>query len=186
MYTLRPLNALDLPMILAWRNRPEVRQLMYTQHVILPAEHAAWFARLEHDATKRYFVCSREGEPIGVVGFYGMNGGNGTAEWGFYTCDPSRRGLGTPMAHLALQEAFGALGVRKVSAEVLDLNPRGLAFHRRIGFVDEGVRRQHVAIAGRYHDVHMLALFADDWRNGLAEQLRQRLDKRLGKGSDEA
>ena len=57
-----------------------------------------------------------------MVGFYGIDRVNGTAEWGFYTCDPGRRGLGAPMAHAALQEAFGALGVRKLSAEVLDVS----------------------------------------------------------------
>lgn len=181
MFTLRPLHASDVPLILPWRNRREVRELMYTQHVISPAEHAAWFARLAGDTTKRYFLCLRDDEPIGVVGLYAMSPEHGTAEWGFYTCDPSRRGLGAPMAYLALHEAFGALGLRKVSAEVLDCNPRGLQFHRRLGFVDEGVRRRHVVLGGQTHDVYLLALFGDAWRDGLAAALRQRLD---GTGSD--
>src|ERR1700761_9822713 len=103
MFSLQPLSAPDVPIILPWRNRREVRELMYTQHVISPAEPAAWFARLADDATKRYFVCGRGEEPVGVVGFYAINREHGTAEWGFYTCDPSRRGLGAPMAYLALQ-----------------------------------------------------------------------------------
>ncbi|HEX4459664.1 MAG TPA: UDP-4-amino-4,6-dideoxy-N-acetyl-beta-L-altrosamine N-acetyltransferase [Polyangia bacterium] len=187
MFTLRPLSAPDLPLILPWRNRRDVRELMYTQHVISPAEHAAWFARLRDDATKRYFVCERDGEPVGVVGFYAISREHASAEWGFYTCDPGRRGLGTPMAYLALQEAFGALALRKVCAEVLDVNPRGLQFHRRLGFVDEGVRRQHVFVGGQYRDVYLLALFGDAWRDGLAAQLRQRLDDNANdKGNGEA
>lgn len=181
MFTLRPLAAADLPMVLDWRNRPAVRELMYTQHVISWDEHAAWFARLEHDATRRYFVCQAGREPVGVVGFSAMSQEHGTAEWGFYTCDPGRRGLGLPMGYLALEEAFTTLGLRKVSGEVLDLNPRGLAYHRRLGFVDEGVRRQHVLVGGSYRDVHLLAMFADAWRGGLAAQLRRRLDE---KGSE--
>jgi UDP-4-amino-4,6-dideoxy-N-acetyl-beta-L-altrosamine N-acetyltransferase len=181
MFKLRPLSATDLPMVLAWRNQPAVRELMYTQHVIGWDEHAAWFARLERDVTKRYFVCVAGDEPVGVVGFYAISVEHGTAEWGLYTCDPNRRGIGAPMGFLALEQAFEMLNLRKVSAEVLDLNPRGLAFHRRLGFVDEGVRRQHVLLGRHYRDVYLLAMFADAWRDGLATQLRRRLDD---KGSE--
>ena len=46
---LRPLQADDKDQILAWRNSPDVRAYMYTDHVISPDEHARWFAGIPDD-----------------------------------------------------------------------------------------------------------------------------------------
>ena len=47
---LRRLEDEDRTRILAWRNSPDVRAYMYTDHVIAPEEHAAWFAGLDFGA----------------------------------------------------------------------------------------------------------------------------------------
>ena len=175
MYSLRQMTESDLPTILGWRNHPDVRKNMYTQHVISWDEHAAWFHRMKDDPSKRYFVCVNGSEPVGVVGFYGIRDDHKTAEWAFYSGDVSARGVGSQMEFLALEYAFLELGLEKLSCEVLGYNESVIAFHRKHGFRVEGVRRRQYFLNGRYEDVHLLALFRKDWLGGLRQQCQKRL-----------
>src|SRR5690606_7378254 len=49
---LRRLTADDLPLVLSWRNHPDVRRFMYTRHEISAEEHARWFAEAEADPSR--------------------------------------------------------------------------------------------------------------------------------------
>ena len=61
---LRPLEAEDRDRILAWRNSPDVRAYMYTDHVIAPDEHAAWFANIDGDESRRYWIITADEEQM--------------------------------------------------------------------------------------------------------------------------
>ena len=62
---LRRLTEDDVPMILPWRNDPDVRRFMYTQHEISPQEHADFFARALRDTTRAYYLGLDDEEPVG-------------------------------------------------------------------------------------------------------------------------
>ena len=81
----------DLDLVLEWRNRPDVRRNMYTKHEISRDEHHKWFARTKADATKKYLLCVGDDKPVGVVGFYDIKAGHKTADWAFYSGDPTKR-----------------------------------------------------------------------------------------------
>ena len=156
---LRPLEASDLERVLAWRNHPDVRKNMYTTHEISRAEHHAWWSKVEHDKTKQYFVCVDGDEPLGVVNFVDIHPHNKTATWAFYSGVLDRRGLGSQMETLALDYAFGQLGLEKLSCEVLAFNAPVIRLHKKFGFRVEGVFRRHHA----GHDIYRLAIFKPDW-----------------------
>lgn len=40
---IRPMVYADLERVLAWRNHPDVRRYMYTQHEITLDEHQRWY-----------------------------------------------------------------------------------------------------------------------------------------------
>jgi RimJ/RimL family protein N-acetyltransferase len=73
--------------------------------------------------------------------------------------DVRGRGIGRLLA----TESFGFArrnGYTKIVIHVLADNERALRFYRRLGFVDIGVARQHVRLAGRFHDeVYLEKLF---------------------------
>jgi UDP-4-amino-4,6-dideoxy-N-acetyl-beta-L-altrosamine N-acetyltransferase len=68
------------------------------------------------------------------------------------------------MEMAALDYAFGEAGLRKLSCEVLDRNRRVLRLHRRFGFYEEGLFREHVRIGDTFETVHRLAMFRTTWR----------------------
>lgn len=160
--TLHPLTEADLPLVRAWRNHPDVRCQMFNNHEIGEDEHRAWFASQQADATRRLWVFRRDGQPLGFVHLNNVRPG-GESEWGFYAAPGAPRGTGGALGRAALARAFQDEALHKVCGKVLATNTASLAFHRRLGFTDEGVLHQQQRADGTYHDVHCFGLLQADW-----------------------
>lgn len=74
-------------------------------------------------------------------------------------------GYGTEATRLILQHAFQTVGLHRVELEVYDLNPRARHVYQRVGFVEEGVRRDALFWDGRFHDAIVMSLLAPEWGN---------------------
>jgi RimJ/RimL family protein N-acetyltransferase len=72
--------------------------------------------------------------------------------------------VGTAALEHALTFAFEVLRVNKVTCEVLGTNVVALKWYLAHGFVTEGVLRQHLWRSPNWVDLHLLAIFAADWR----------------------
>jgi UDP-4-amino-4,6-dideoxy-N-acetyl-beta-L-altrosamine N-acetyltransferase len=180
MFSLRPVTPDDLGLILKWRNQPEIREKMYTTHVISETEHRAYFERIKDDATKLYFMCIDEQEqPVGVINFMDIDTKNRMAFWGFYSGNSARRGVGTQMEYLALSYAFDEMNLHKLNAEVLSTNKPVLDFHQKFGFQLEGTFREHHLTPEGYVDIYRIAILQQDWEQAWREKARSRLDKAL-------
>jgi UDP-4-amino-4,6-dideoxy-N-acetyl-beta-L-altrosamine N-acetyltransferase len=161
---LRPMRAEDGPMVLAWRNQDRVRANMYTNHIIAPEEHERWFGRALGDPRAAYRIFEHGGGPMGFVSFTGIDRAHGRATWAFYLGEAEApRGSGAAMEYLALEEAFGALGIRKLCCEVFAFNAGVVRLHQRFGFQQEGVLSRHHLKDGAYQDIVCLARFGEDW-----------------------
>ncbi len=163
-FSLREMTEDDLGVVLEWRNLESVRAYMYTDHIISMEEHRAWYSRAKKDPTSVYLICEEQGAAIGVVNFVQIDHTNEKAFWGFYLGQQSGpRGRGSIMEYLALEYAFGQLGLRKLCGEVLSFNDHVLKLHNKFGFLEEGRFRQHVLKNGKYEDVISIGLLADEW-----------------------
>ncbi|NNJ72970.1 MAG: UDP-4-amino-4,6-dideoxy-N-acetyl-beta-L-altrosamine N-acetyltransferase [Enterobacterales bacterium] len=161
---LLPLSEEHLPMVLTWRNDPDVRKNMYTSHEISLQEHEAWFKKISSDETKRYFIFELDNKPCGVIGFVDIDLLSRTASWAFYSGDTNVRGIGSLMEITALDYAFNELSLHKLNCEVLEFNAPVIKFHKKHGFRSEGVfRKQHFADK-QYWDIYRLAIFDKDWQ----------------------
>lgn len=88
-----------------------------------------------------------------------------TADIGFWIDGSFEgRGLVTRAVTAVLDEAFGPLGLEKVTlhAEVANIRSRALA--RRLGFVEEGVLRAAIAFPHERRDDVAYGLLAAEWR----------------------
>ncbi len=171
---LRPATDADLSAMRDWRNAPGVRAMMYTQHVITPDEHAAWWQAQTARGDVRHLIFCTEVGPQGAVSFTDISSRHGTASWAFYAAVGAPRGTGRRMEHAALDHAFDTLTLRKLTCEVLTINPRVIALHKAHGFRVEGIFRAQVMLNGTPHDVIRLALFPNRWR-----AIRQAKEKEL-------
>lgn len=88
-----------------------------------------------------------------------------TADIGFWIDGSYEgRGLVTRAVAAVLDEAFGRLGLEKVTLHAEVANVRSRALARRLGFVEEGVLRAAIAFPDERRDDVAYGLLASEWR----------------------
>lgn len=162
---IRAVVDVDLPMLLFWRNHEDIRRLMFTQHEISLEEHRNWFAKASIDSTRRLLIVEDVSVPLGYVQFSHVAPG-GVADWGFYACPDAPKGSGRKLGQMALNHAFGELKLHKVCGQAIESNAASIAFHKRLGFAQEGVLRDQQRIGGDYHSLVRFGLLAHEWQAG--------------------
>ncbi len=160
--TARRMSKNDLEYVLSWRNDPDIRRFMLSQHEITLAEHRDWFDRASRDQSRALLVIEEHGKPRGCVIFSGVEK-NATSDWSFYSAPGSPAGSGTRVCATALDFAFGDLRLHKVAGHVLDFNHASIRIHQRLGFTQEGTLREQRLINGTYHDLFCFGVLSSEW-----------------------
>ena len=160
--SVRLLTYEDLPTLLAWRNHLDVRRFMLTQHEITLEEHQRWFSAASQDSTRRLLIVEDAHGAIGFVQFSSVGPGS-VAEWGFYARPDAAKGSGRKIGFAALDYAFQGLRLHKVCGQAIERNVTSIAFHKRLGFQQEGVLREQVRIEGTYHTLLCFGMLATEW-----------------------
>lgn len=68
-----------------------------------------------------------------------------------------RRGIGTRLLSAAVSTAWSR-GLGRIELTVREDNANAKALYERLGFVEEGIKRQSMLVAGRYYDCYAMAL----------------------------
>ena len=167
----------DVVQVWQWRNHPDVRQYMFGQDEIALADHEKWFTRQLTLSNVTLLIFEVNHAPMGFVNFtcptidkYQTLNNHAqpkdTASWGFYLApnSPKGQGLGYLLGVLAISYMFSQPNpVKAISAQVLDYNSASLALHRKLGFQETGMLKQHFAVADKTYDVVEFELSADNF-----------------------
>jgi len=122
--------------------------------------------RSRKPSQKSFFVCLIEtGELAGVINLNEIVLGSfHSAYLGYYAFQPfAGRGYMTEGLSLALDQAFGALGLNRLEANIQPKNTPSSRLVSRLGFRLEGFSPRYLKIAGRWRDHERWALLADEW-----------------------
>ncbi len=160
---MRTMTRDDLKSVLAWRNHPDVRRYMYTQHEISRAEHTDWFARAAEDPQRHLLIFELNDAPMGFVNLHQIAPG-AIADWGFYLTPDAPKGTGQKLGNCALNHAFQVLNLHKVCGQAIEYNDRSVRFHLRMGFQQEGLLQDHHFDGEKYHNVVCFGLLAAQWQ----------------------
>lgn len=152
----------DLELVLGWRNHPEVRRYMFTQHEISPPEHRDWFLRSTRNPSTHLLIYQCDDTPLGFVSLSaGMH--PNVVDWGFYGAPASPKGTGRILGSAALAHAFGPLGLHKVCGQAIETNRQSIALHSHLGFQREGLLRDQHFDGKKYQTVICFGLLAREW-----------------------
>ena len=113
------------------------------------------FTIYEHDSAR----------PVGIVGLYGVDFRNRTAEFAITIAEPDARGkgYGTEATRLMLDYAFTALGLHNVMLRVFAFNIAGIRTYTKAGFKEFGRRRECYSMGGTNWDVIYMECLATEW-----------------------
>lgn len=129
-------------------------------------QFAAYLERAARPDTASLLICrADDGAVMGVVTlsqiFYGPLQ---SAYMGYYIGAPyAGQGYASAGVGLALDYAFGPLGLHRVEANIQPGNAASLALVRRLGFVREGFSRRYLFIDGDWRDHERFAILAEEW-----------------------
>lgn len=162
MGRIRPMTGADVPTVREWRNHPDIRRNMFTQHEIGLEEHMEWFERSVRDPSRHLLIYEKDGLALGFVGLTASDHPT-VADWGFYVAPEAPKGTGRAMGRCALAHAFDALALHKICGRVLAYNQRSIGFHAAMGFRQEGTLRDQHFDGQRYHAVVCFGLLEHEW-----------------------
>ncbi|MGI1671161.1 MAG: UDP-4-amino-4,6-dideoxy-N-acetyl-beta-L-altrosamine N-acetyltransferase [Neptuniibacter sp.] len=160
---VRRMESSDLELVLAWRNHPDVRSYMYTKHEISLVEHTRWFEKASKSNGAHLLIFEYEGVPRGFCNIKEIADG-GIADWGFYIAPEASTVTGRMLGEAVLTYAFTTAKIHKLCGQVLKYNKKSIIFHKKMGFVQEGVLRDQHYDGLKYHDVVCFGLFANEWK----------------------
>ncbi|VDB97473.1 unnamed protein product [Peniophora sp. CBMAI 1063] len=107
-------------------------------------------------------VDTKTGEFVGWVGMTWPRPRDGElgmfverSQWG--------KGYGTEMCGWVVQHAFNFLDAHRVSLAVFESNKRAVSLYKKIGFVQEGIRRRARYGHGRWEDIIIMGMLDEEF-----------------------
>ncbi len=160
---VRPMIGSDLEKVLAWRNHSEIRRYMLSPNEISLGEHAKWFELASKDPARQLLIFESNGIPFGFVQFK-IATDNNVSDWGFYAAPDAPKGVGMRLGNVALNYAFLTLGLHKVCGQALVFNKSSIGMHKKLGFLQEAILREHYKIDDVYQDLLCFGLLSREWK----------------------
>ncbi len=166
---VREIEPADVGDLLPMLRDPEVRR--YASPAPSTAEAFARFIAWSIEQ-RRYgrhagfvIVPRAHGRAAGLVQLRALDPSFQTGEWGFALGRPFwGTGVFHAAARLALDFAFGPMGVHRLEARSVIANHAATHALRRLGAVFEGTLRRSFLIGGQYYDDALHSLLAAEWR----------------------
>lgn len=146
---------------------PEFRRMVggdpRTNPPLTTEEVDQWYERAA--AEPLYWIIDLRGICIGTARLHSLDDQNRRARYAIGIFSPEHRGqgLGTEATRLALEYAFGVLGLHRVDLRVLAFNAPAIACYEKCGFVREGIEREGAFIGGRWEDDMMMSVLEQEW-----------------------
>jgi ribosomal-protein-serine acetyltransferase len=110
-------------------------------------------------------LITREGAPIGMIGFHGIDWQHRTTSIGYWIArDQQGRGVITRAVEVLIDHAFGAWKLNRIEIRTGVENLPSRAIPERLGFRDEGRLLQAERVGERWVDHVLYAMLAADWR----------------------
>ncbi|MTD15557.1 GNAT family N-acetyltransferase [Nakamurella sp. YIM 132087] len=110
------------------------------------------------------FVIESEGLVAGQCELFGVDHLARVSEVGIALLARARgRGLGTDAMRVLVEFAFTRLNLHRVHLSVLADNAAAVRSYLRVGFVQEGRRRESAWVRGQYVDEILMGLLRSEW-----------------------
>lgn len=127
-----------------------------------------WAAELataeQKDDQFRFVIENLAGEMAGTINTFGCEPRTGTFGYGLAVkAEARRQGYASEAIKLVLRYYFSELRYQKVTVWVYEFNEPSLKLHERLGFKQEGRLRRMVYADGRYYDVFIFGLTAEEF-----------------------
>jgi UDP-4-amino-4,6-dideoxy-N-acetyl-beta-L-altrosamine N-acetyltransferase len=181
---LSPISLDDAERFTEWVNDLELGLFMLfsTQIYDLDKERET-LKQIMRDNESFAIVEKDNNKAIGICGLVNVDVVHRHAQFGIFIGDKTywNRGIGTEATLLTLDHAFNNINLNNVSLEVYSFNQRAIHCYEKVGFKYVGRRRDYIFKAGKYHDVLIYDMLAEEFQSPYVNQLFERI---MSEGAD--
>lgn len=167
--TLRPPEESDLDFLNRNHNDHRVRRSMPRVHPQRREDTRGEYLEGSETATG-LLACRGEGPEADRLGFcalFRIDEDSGRAEVGvWFAPEAQGQGYATDALELLVGHAFDERRFHRLEAGAMATNDRSRALLERVGFSEEGRRRDYYFVAGEHVDRVEYGLLAGEWRSG--------------------
>jgi RimJ/RimL family protein N-acetyltransferase len=167
--TLRAIEEEDLVLLHKWANAPELQDLLGELH--FPSSlnfHKSWFQKLQGDQLNHRFAIDAPGVGlIGIASLMDMDWRNRHAFHGMMLGEENtrRKGYGTDTVMAVMRYAFDELNLERLNGGRIDYNKvSSLLYSGKLGWKEEGRRRNYYFRKGRYWDQIVTGILKEDYK----------------------
>lgn len=166
---LRPVELDDLERDLRWVNDREVTQYLTIRYPMSRRDEERWLTVAPENgmaAGVRFAIETKDGTHIGNLDLHMVRPEDGCAMLGIMIGEKAcwSNGFGGDAIRTLLRFAFDEMGLHRVALHVFEFNERGIACYKKCGMRVEARLRDHVYTKGRYWDVVVMGVLADEFR----------------------
>ncbi len=164
---LRIINKSDLDQMIAWLNTDEISQVMGYLPIFTIENQTQWYEEMiSTDNTYVFAICINDSNKhIGNVGLGNIDYINRNAMLNIFIADKEMqgKGYGTETIRLILKFAFNRLNLHRIYLQTSERFTAALKMYEKIGFIKEGIKREHYYRNGDYEDKLLFSILRDEF-----------------------
>jgi UDP-4-amino-4,6-dideoxy-N-acetyl-beta-L-altrosamine N-acetyltransferase len=163
---LRAIEYEDLPLMVEWRNNPEIYKYFFEHEPTSLIMQTRWF--------EKYISCQDEKlwiiedivahSSIGTIGLVNIDWRNRKAEFGRFFIGSKNyhhNGYGSEAVSLILQYFFNHMNMNRLYGFVFSDNTHVLDLYEKFGFIQESKFNQYIYREGEYADIVCVAILRE-------------------------
>ena len=167
--TLRAIEETDLPLLHKWANDPKTQDIIGNIHFPSSMEYQKkWFDGLLNDKlNQRFAIDTPECGLIGISSIINIDWRNNHAWHGIVLGDVDIRGkgYGIDAVMATMRYAFEELHLERLDGSIIEYNTVSYSFYcNKLGWVEEGIRKNYYYRKGRYWDQIVVGITKDDYK----------------------
>lgn len=160
---LLPLDIADVDIFYNWQNDPALRNLlMGYKFPVKKNKVLEWLSSVDEGrlVDRIVFSINLSGKTVGMVTAYEIDFLNRVCSVGIFLGDAEslHKGVAKCAMLIFLDYLFNSINIHRVELSVLDFNLAAIALYEKIGFENEGVKKEAYYTGGRYFDVLIYGL----------------------------
>jgi RimJ/RimL family protein N-acetyltransferase len=166
---LRPPKREYIDAFLKWMNDPEITQYLVMVRPLTREMEEEWYDNIKN--RDDFFLFSifvpEENDEDKLIGncSIGVNWRYKVGKCGIVIGEKEfhGKGYGTEAMKLLIKYGFDTLNLNRIELETHEFNERAYKSYLKVGFKEEGRRRQAHYINGKYHDSSMMGILREEW-----------------------
>ncbi len=164
----RPHELEDLEKFYKWFNDPEIKRLIGETQPLSKMESKekleGWIK--DKNSISLSILTKKDNILIGTIGLIKIDNVHRRAELGIIIGEKNywSKRYGQEAIRIILNYGFDRLNLNRIYLGMVDINERAKKTYEKIGFIQEGMLREHFYIDGKYHNRIIMGILREEWR----------------------